>query len=388
MLKNRSDSLFLKALKCSKTKIVFQCIVELLVRYSMRHSLEDKKKLEVVFRNFVFCITKIANPKAFFLNPSVKRIADAKEVLDLEASALQSLSDCIDDSFSEAVGHIVDCKGRIVFTGMGKSAIIASKLAASFNSTGTPSLFMHAADAIHGDLGMVQEEDVVICLSKSGNTEEVKTLIPLIKARGNTLIGVSADSSSYLGSNATTLLLTPVEREACPHNLAPTTSTTLQLALGDALMVAALNEKNFSETDFARYHPGGSLGKKLYLKVSDLMGKMSKPAVSVETPILDVILEISNKMAGCAPVISNQEVVGIITDGDIRRMLQRQSDINQLKAEDVMSSNPICYSSNQLALDALKLMNEKEITQLIITHEGGYAGILHMHQLIQEGLSV
>lgn len=380
--------MFLKALKCSKTKIVFQCIVELLVRYSMRHSLEDKKKLEVVFRNFVFCITKIANPKAFFLNPSVKRIADAKEVLDLEASALQSLSDCIDDSFSEAVGHIVDCKGRIVFTGMGKSAIIASKLAASFNSTGTPSLFMHAADAIHGDLGMVQEEDVVICLSKSGNTEEVKTLIPLIKARGNTLIGVSADSSSYLGTNATTLLLTPVEREACPHNLAPTTSTTLQLALGDALMVAALNEKNFSETDFARYHPGGSLGKKLYLKVSDLMGKMSKPAVSVETPILDVILEISNKMAGCAPVISNQEVVGIITDGDIRRMLQRQSDINQLKAEDVMSSNPICYSSNQLALDALKLMNEKEITQLIITHEGGYAGILHMHQLIQEGLSV
>jgi arabinose-5-phosphate isomerase len=380
--------LFLKTLKCREPKIVFQCIIELLVRYSMRHSLEDKKKLEVVFRNFVFCITKIANPKAFFLNPSAKRIADAKEVLDLEASALQSLSDCIDASFSEAVGYIVGCKGRVVFTGMGKSAIIASKLAASFNSTGTPSLFMHAADAIHGDLGMVQEEDVVICLSKSGNTEEVKTLIPLIKARGNTLIGVSADPSSYLGVNATTLLLTPVEREACPHNLAPTTSTTLQLALGDALMVAALNEKNFTETDFARYHPGGSLGKKLYLKVSDLMGKMAKPEVFIETPILDVILEISNKMTGCTPVLSNQEIVGIITDGDIRRMLQRQTDINQLKAEDVMSSNPIRYSSNHLALDALKLMNEKEITQLIITHEGRYTGILHMHQLIQEGLSV
>ena len=380
--------MFLKALKCRETKIVFQRIMELLVRNSVRHSLEDKKKLEGVFRNFVFCITKIANPKAFFLNPSAKRIADAKEVLDLEASALQSLSDCIDNSFSEAVGHIVGCKGRVVFTGMGKSAIIASKIAASFNSTGTPALFMHAADAIHGDLGMIQEEDVVICLSKSGNTEEVKTLIPLIKDRGNTLIGVSADPSSYLAKNATTLLVTPVEREACPHNLAPTTSTTLQLALGDALMVAALNEKNFTETDFARYHPGGSLGKKLFLKVSDLLGNVAKPEVTRETPILEVILEISNKMAGCTPVISNQEVVGIITDGDIRRMVQRQTHFDQLKAEDVMSLNPIRYSSDHLALDALKLMNEKEITQLIITHEGRYAGILHMHQLIQEGLSV
>lgn len=322
------------------------------------------------------------------MNTSAKRIADAKEVLDLEASALKSLSDCIDNSFSEAVGYIVSCKGRVVLTGMGKSAIIASKIAASFNSTGTPSLFMHAADAIHGDLGMIQEEDVVICLSKSGNTEEVKTLIPLIKARGNTLIGVSADPSSYLGMNATTLLVTPVKREACPHNLAPTTSTTLQLALGDALMVATLNEKNFTETDFARYHPGGSLGKKLFLKVSDLMGNMAKPEVTRETPILEVILEISNKMAGCTPVISNQEVVGIITDGDIRRMLQRQTNIDQLKAEDVMSANPIRYSSDHLALDALKLMNENEITQLIITHQGSYAGILHMHQLIQEGLSV
>ena len=322
------------------------------------------------------------------MNEIHKRIADAKEVLNLEASALQNLSDTLDASFSEAVNYIVKCEGRVVFTGMGKSAIIASKISASFNSTGTPSLFMHAADAIHGDLGMVQASDVVVCLSKSGNTEEVKTLIPLIKERGNVLIGISAEKNSYLGQHANVLLATPMDREACPHNLAPTTSTTLQLALGDALMVAVLNEKNFTEADFARYHPGGSLGKRLFLKVSDLMGGFSKPQVKPNTPVLEVILEISNKMSGCTAVIDEQQIKGIITDGDIRRMLQQSTVFSGLNAADIMSASPASLPSDTLALDALKLMNKREITQLLITHNGVYAGVLHMHQLIQEGISV
>lgn len=322
------------------------------------------------------------------MNEIHKRITDAKEVLNLEASALQNLSDSIDASFSEAVQYIIECKGRVVFTGMGKSAIIASKISASFNSTGTPSLFMHAADAIHGDLGMIQSNDIVICLSKSGNTEEVKTLIPLIKERGNTLIGISADKNSYLGKYATILLETPMEREACPYNLAPTTSTTLQLAMGDALMVAVLNEKAFTEEDFARYHPGGSLGKRLFLKIADLMNGFSKPQVSPDTAIFEVILEISNKMTGCTAVIYDQHIAGVITDGDIRRMLQRNTDFSGLKASDIMSSSPVSLSSETLALEALKLMNAKEITQVLITHQGAYAGVLHMHQLIQEGISV
>lgn len=322
------------------------------------------------------------------MNEIHKRIADAKEVLNLEASALQNLSDSIDASFSEAVQYVIECKGRVVFTGMGKSAIIASKISASFNSTGTPSLFMHAADAIHGDLGMIQSNDIVICLSKSGNTEEVKTLILLIRERGNTLIGISADKNSYLGKYATVLLETPMEREACPHNLAPTTSTTLQLAMGDALMVAVLNEKAFTEEDFARYHPGGSLGKRLFLKIADLMGVFSKPEVSPDTSVLEVILEISNKMIGCTAVIHNQQIAGVITDGDIRRMIQRNVDFSGLKASDIMSSSPVSLPSETLALEALKLMNAKEITQVLITHQGAYAGVLHMHQLIQEGISV
>lgn len=322
------------------------------------------------------------------MNEIDKRIADAKEVLQLEASALQNLSSTLDRSFSEAVQQIVHCKGRVVFTGMGKSALIASKISASFNSTGTPSLFMHAADAIHGDLGMVQSDDVVVCLSKSGNTEEVKALIPLIKERGNPIIGISAEKNSYLGQHATIVLETPMDREACPHNLAPTTSTTLQLALGDALMVAVLNEKNFTEADFARYHPGGSLGKRLYLKIADLMASFSKPEVALQTPIIEVILEISDKMSGCTAVIENEAIQGVITDGDIRRMLHRNKDFSQLRAADIMSTNPVSLTSDTLAIEALKLMNSKEITQVLVTHHGAYAGVLHMHQLIQEGISV
>ncbi|MBT8252878.1 MAG: KpsF/GutQ family sugar-phosphate isomerase, partial [Bacteroidia bacterium] len=264
----------------------------------------------------------------------------AKETILIESQAIENLSELLDSNFSDAVELIYRSKGRVIITGIGKSAIIANKIVATLNSTGTPSIFMHAADAIHGDLGLILEDDVVICISKSGNTPEIKVLVPLIKNGPNKMIAITANPKSFLGTNADHVLNTFVEKEACPNNLAPTTSTTAQLVIGDALAICLLELRGFSSKDFAKYHPGGSLGKKLYLRVHDLSSQNLKPEVSPETDIKKVIIEITEKMLGVTAVIENNNIIGIITDGDLRRMLTRSNDISSLTARDIMTTNP------------------------------------------------
>ena len=310
----------------------------------------------------------------------------ARQTITEEAAAVAKLTDYIDDDFTQAVDYILHSKGRVVITGIGKSAIIANKIVATMNSTGTPAIFMHAADAIHGDLGIIQQEDVVICISKSGNTPEIKVLVPLLKRGNNKLIAITSNKGSVLAQQADWVLYAHVEKEACPNNLAPTISTTAQLVLGDALAVCLLEMKHFGSSDFAKYHPGGALGKRLYLKVSDIVVHNQKPEVSPDTDIKKVIVEISAKMLGVAAVIDQGNIVGVVTDGDIRRMLSKTDTIKGLTAKDIMSVRPKTIDFDSLAIDALNLMEKNKITQLLVTQDGKYAGIIHLHNLIQEGL--
>ena len=313
-------------------------------------------------------------------------ITSAKQTITEEAQAVAKLTDYIDDDFTKSVQYILQSKGRVVITGIGKSAIIANKIVATMNSTGTPAIFMHAADAIHGDLGIIQQDDVVICISKSGNTPEIKVLVPLLKRGNNKLIAITSNKNSVLAQQADSVLYAYVDKEACPNNLAPTTSTTAQLVLGDALAVCLLEMKHFGSSDFAKYHPGGALGKRLYLKVSDIVSHNQKPEVSPDTDIKKVIVEISEKMLGVTAVLNNHQIVGIVTDGDIRRMLSKTDSIKGLTAKDIMSVNPKTIEVDCLAIDALHLMEKNKITQLLATKQGEYVGIIHLHNLIQEGL--
>ena len=310
----------------------------------------------------------------------------AKEAILTEGDAIKKLADLVDEEFEKAVKAIYNSKGRVIVTGIGKSANIATKIVATLNSTGTPAVFMHAADAIHGDLGNIQQADVVICISKSGNTPEIKVLMPLIKNYGNKIVAITGNTESFLGQQADFTLNSYVEKEACPNNLAPTTSTTAQLVIGDALAICLLNLKDFSSKDFAKYHPGGTLGKKLYLRVDELVSKNEAPQVGPETPIKDTIIEISKKRLGTTAVIDKEIILGIITDGDIRRMLEKSSDISQLKARDIMSLNPIQVDSDTMAVKALDIMQQKNITQVLVTKDGKYMGVVHFHDLLKEGI--
>jgi len=311
----------------------------------------------------------------------------ARQTIQTEATAISQLADYIDDDFVQIVEAINKSHGRVIITGIGKSAIIASKIVATMNSTGTPAIFMHAADAIHGDLGIIQPEDVIICISKSGNTPEIKVLVPLLKMRGNTLIGMVSVIDSFLGKQADFVLKSTIEREACPNNLAPTTSTTAQLVLGDALAICLLEKQGFSSEDFAKVHPGGALGKKLYLRVSDLYINNEKPEVKLTDNIRRSIIEISTKRLGAA-VVTNDEgrIEGIITDGDIRRMLQNNEDVDPLTAQDIMSPLPKTINADKLAIHAFQLMEENNITQLVVMDEGKYVGMVHLHDILREGI--
>ena len=311
----------------------------------------------------------------------------AKETILLESTAIANLANLLDDNFENAVNFILNANGRVIITGIGKSANIATKIVATFNSTGTPAIFMHAADAIHGDLGNVQENDVVICLSKSGNTPEIKVLVPLIKNYGNKIIAITGNVDSYLGKNADYPLNTFVEKEACTNNLAPTTSTTAQLVMGDALAMCLQELRGFSSKDFAKYHPGGALGKRLYLRVSDLIANNQVPKVNSSDTIANVIVEISEKRLGVTAVLENNILVGIITDGDIRRMLSKTTDINHFTAKDIMGQNPKTISENAMAVEALDKLENNSITQiLVINDKNKYVGVVHLHDLIKEGI--
>ncbi len=311
----------------------------------------------------------------------------AVQTITKEYLAIEKLKNYIDDDFAKVVELIYNSKGRVVVTGIGKSANIATKIVSTFNSTGTPSIFMHAADAIHGDLGIIQPEDIIICISKSGNTPEIKVLIPLIKNLGYKLVAITGDSQSALAKQSDYFLNVHVDKEACPNNLAPTSSTTAQLVMGDALAVCLLECRGFSAQDFAKYHPGGALGKRLYLKVSDLYPNNEKPQVSLNTPLSEAIIEMTSKRLGCAVVIENNMIKGIITDGDLRRMISKNLDSKDLKAEDIMSKTPKTIEENKFAVEALNVMKENHITQLIVTSEKKeYKGIVHLHDLIREGI--
>ncbi len=310
----------------------------------------------------------------------------AKETILIEADAIKQLAELVNEDFEKAVLTIYKSEGRVIVTGIGKSANIAAKIVATMNSTGTPAVFMHAADAIHGDLGNIQQDDVVICISKSGNTPEIKVLLPLIKNYGNKIIAITGNEDSFLGEHADYTLSSFVEKEACPNNLAPTTSTTAQLVIGDALAICLLNLKDFSSRDFAKYHPGGTLGRKLYLRVNELAANNEVPRVTQHAPIKDVIVEISKKRLGTTAVVENNIIIGIITDGDIRRMLEKTTDISKLEAKDIMSVNPISVSADTMAVNALDIMQKNNITQILVTENGKYSGVVHFHDLLKEGI--
>ena len=316
---------------------------------------------------------------------NIKKIA--QDVLINEAGAIRNLASFIDDNFESCVKEIYSSKGRVVITGVGKSAIIANKIVATLNSTGTPALFMHAADAIHGDLGMIQREDIVICISKSGSTPEVKVLVPLLKRRGSKLVALVSNTNSYLAEQADFVLNATIAEEACPHNLAPTTSTTAHMAMGDALAVCLLELRNFTSRDFAEYHPGGALGKQLYLKVSDIYTHNLLPAVTPDASLKDVILEISTKRLGCTAVVDDGNILlGIITDGDLRRMLQKDFDLTGVKAKDIMTRQPKSIEKSEYAVKALHQMQEANITQLVVMDDKKVAGFIHLHDLLKEGI--
>lgn len=324
--------------------------------------------------------------KPQILNIKNSILSNARKTIDIESSAISNLGNLLTDDFANAVELIFNSKGRVIITGIGKSAIIANKIVATLNSTGTPAVFMHAADAIHGDLGLVLQDDVVICISKSGNTPEIKVLIPLLKSAKNKLIAITGNPTSFLGLQADYVLNTYVEYEACPNNLAPTTSTTAQLVIGDALAVCLVELRGFSSKDFAKYHPGGALGKRLYLRVSDLSSVNEKPKVGLDTNVKQVIVEISEKMLGVTAVVEADKIIGIITDGDLRRMLTKSDAFIHLTAKDIMSSNPKTIDENAMAVDALELMENNGISQLLVENNGKYAGVVHLHDLIKEGI--
>lgn len=320
------------------------------------------------------------------MNSKDSIISTAKQTIKMESEAILNLAHLVDEGFADAVELIYKSKGRIIISGIGKSAIIASKIVATLNSTGTPAVFMHAADAIHGDLGTILKDDIVICISKSGNTPEIKVLVPLIKRAKNKIIAITGNKESFLGQEADFVLNAYVEKEACPNNLAPTTSTTAQLVIGDALAICLLELRGFSSTDFAKYHPGGALGKKLYLRVLDLSSINQKPQVTENTNIKNVIIEISEKMLGVTAVVENKKIIGIITDGDLRRMLSKVDDFSQLTAKDIMSKNPRRIDANAMAIDAMEVMETNGISQLLVEKNGEYAGVVHLHDLIKEGI--
>jgi arabinose-5-phosphate isomerase len=310
----------------------------------------------------------------------------AKATLELEALSVSALVNFIDSDFTSAVSAIFHSTGRVVVTGVGKSAIIAQKITATFNSTGTPSVFLHAADAVHGDLGIIQKNDIIICISKSGNTPEIKVLTPLLKSAGNKLIAMVGNRESYLAKHADYIINCSVEKEACPHNLAPTSSTTAQLAMGDALAVCLLECRDFKSEDFAKFHPGGSLGKRLYLKAGDIAAQNQKPRVKAAETIRNVIIEISSKRIGATVVLDDDTIAGIITDGDIRRMMEKHEHINHLKASDIMSKHPKTIDAAELATAALEIMQQHNISQLIVTKSGSFEGFIHLHDLLKEGI--
>lgn len=310
----------------------------------------------------------------------------AKKTLQTEAEGIMQVSTLLNDDFSEIVHQILYLNARVIVTGIGKSAIIGQKIVATFNSTGTPAIFMHAADAIHGDLGMIQKNDLIICISKSGNTPEIKVLIPLLKQGGNKLVGIVGDMNSYLAKQSDWVLDTTVKQEACPLNLAPTTSTTAQLAIGDALAVCLLECRGFSSEDFAKYHPGGSLGKRLYLKVADLAAQNEKPVVAPSASLKDVIIEITKNRLGAVAVVDSGILQGIITDGDIRRMLNTNDSIKGLTAADIMTRSPKFIDKNELAVNALEILRNNNITQLLVVSESKFEGFIHLHDLLKEGI--
>ncbi|HEU5053599.1 MAG TPA: KpsF/GutQ family sugar-phosphate isomerase [Hanamia sp.] len=314
-------------------------------------------------------------------------IATGKRTIIAESNSVATLVDSINEDFEKAVSMIFISKGRLVISGIGKSAIVAQKIVASLNSTGTPSIFLHAADAIHGDIGMVQPEDIVIIISKSGDSPEIKVLVPLIKNFKNPLIAICGNSQSYLAKCADIFLDTTVEEEASPYNLAPTSSTTVQMVMGDAICICLMELRGFNPQDFAKFHPGGTLGKKLYLRVEELSVNNEKPAVNSDSLLKDVIIEITKKRLGVTVVLDNNEnIIGIITDGDLRRMLEKDLYHAGAKAKDIMTSNPKTIESKSLAVNALDIMRNKNITQLIVTRDKKYFGIIHLHDLIKEGI--
>lgn len=313
-------------------------------------------------------------------------LASAKKTILSESESIAKLTQFLDDNFVNAVEIIYKSKGRLVVTGIGKSAIIAQKIVATLNSTGTPSLFLHASEAIHGDLGMLQPSDVVICISKSGNSPEIKVLVPLLKRFGNKLIAITGNTTSFLGKEADFVLNTYVDSEACPINLAPTNSTTAQLVMGDAIAVCLMEMKKFTAEDFAKYHPGGALGKKLLLRVSDMLDTTKKPIVAADSMIKNVIIEISEKRLGVTAVIENEKVIGIITDGDIRRMLNKTENISGLTAQEIMTKNPKTIKSTDMVSDALNILEYFSITQLVVVDNGEYKGVIHLHDILKEGI--
>lgn len=310
----------------------------------------------------------------------------AKKTFLSESQSIAKLIDFIDIDFAEAAQILFNSKGRLIVTGIGKSAIIAQKMVATFNSTGTPSLFLHASEAIHGDLGMVQSNDVVICISKSGNSPEIKVLIPILKKFGNQLIAITGNMTSFLAKESHYVLNTTVDSEACPNNLAPTNSTTAQLVMGDALAVCLMEMRNFTSEDFAKYHPGGALGKKLLLRVGDMLDATHKPSVSPNSSIKEVIFEISDKRLGVTAVVENEKVIGIITDGDIRRMLNDRDSFTDLTAKDIMTKNPKMIQSTNMVVDALNILEDFAITQLVVVDNGEYKGVIHLHDILKEGI--
>ena len=317
---------------------------------------------------------------------SEKILESARNTIISESKSVAKLADLLTTSFAEAVELIYKCNGRLIVTGIGKSAIIGQKIVASMNSTGTPALFLHASEAIHGDLGMIQDHDVVICISKSGNSPEIKTLVPLLTRFGNKLIAITGNMTSFLAKNSHFVLDTTVESESCPNNLAPTDSTTAQLVMGDALTVCLIEMRNFQPEDFAKFHPGGALGKKLLLKVSDMVENSLKPMISPEANIKKVIFEISEKRLGVTAVVENDKVIGIITDGDIRRMLNENETFSHLTARDIMTKNPKLVQANTMVIDAFQVLEDFKITQLVVVENDTYIGVLHLHDILKEGI--
>jgi arabinose-5-phosphate isomerase len=315
-----------------------------------------------------------------------KILSIARETILTESKAISQMADLLTDDFAKCVQLIHHSKGRLIVTGIGKSAIIAQKIVATLNSTGTPSLFLHASEAVHGDLGMVQPDDVVICISKSGNSPEIKILVPILNTFGNTLIAMTGNLTSFLAKNAQFILDTTVEKEACPNNLAPTNSTTAQLVMGDCLAVCLMELKAFKSEDFAKYHPGGALGKKLLLRVKDMLDETKKPSVSPENNIQSVIFEISEKRLGVTAVVENNQIIGIITDGDIRRMLSKTETISGITAKDIMTKNPKMVKPNSMVVEALNIMEDFSITQLIVSENNDYKGVIHLHDILKEGI--